>query len=77
MKKEEITTTQVLKVHTLKEIAIMYGVSDRTLKKWLLPFEEKIGKKVGWYYSVNQVKIIFQSLGLPNRAIDNKSVNVD
>lgn len=77
MKKEEVTTTQVLKVHTLKEIAIMYGVSDRTLKKWLLPFEEKIGKKVGWYYSVNQVKIIFQSLGLPNRAIDNKSVNVD
>ena len=77
MKKEELTTTQVLKVHTLKEIAIMYGVSDRTLKKWLFFFEEKIGKKVGWYYSVNQVKIIFQSLGLPNRAIDNKSVNVD
>ncbi|MBL7773625.1 MAG: hypothetical protein JNM95_12235 [Chitinophagaceae bacterium] len=77
MKKEAETTTQILTVHTLKEIAIMYGVSDRTLKKWLLPFEEKIGKKVGWYYSVNQVKVIFQSLGLPNRTIENKSVNVD
>lgn len=77
MNKEEITTTQVLTVLTLKEIATLYGVSDRTLKKWLIPFDEKIGKKVGWYYSVNQVKTIFQSLGLPNRAIDNKSVNVD
>jgi hypothetical protein len=77
MNKDTVTTTQVLKVHTLKEIATMYGVSDRTLKKWLIPFDDKIGKKVGWYYSVNQVKIIFQSLGLPNRTIDNKSVNVD
>jgi hypothetical protein len=77
MKKEEVITTQVLTVHTLKEIAIMYGVNDRNLKKWLLPFEEKIGEKVGWYYSVNQEKVIFQSLGLPNRTIENKSVNVD
>ena len=77
MNKDTVTTTQVLKVHTLKEIATMYGVSDRKKKKWLIPFDDKIGKKVGWYYSVNQVKIIFQSLGLPNRTIDNKSVNVD
>jgi hypothetical protein len=77
MKKERGTNSQILKVHTLKEIAVMYGVSDRTLKKWLIPFDEKIGKKNGWYYSVNQVKIIFQSLGLPNRPIDDSSVNVD
>ncbi|MFM2385817.1 MAG: hypothetical protein RL660_574 [Bacteroidota bacterium] len=77
MKKEGGTNSQILKVHTLKEIAVMYGVSDRTLKKWLIPFDEKIGKKNGWYYSVNQVKIIFQSLGLPNRPIDDSSVNVD
>jgi len=76
-KEEEINTTQILTVLTLKEIAIMYGVSDRTVRKWLKPHENKIGEKVGWYYSVNQVKIIFQCLGLPNRTIENKTVNVD
>jgi hypothetical protein len=67
MKKEQVSITEILTVLTLKEIAIKYGVSDRTVRKWLLPFQDKIGKKVGWYYSVNQVKIIFQCLGLPNR----------
>jgi uncharacterized protein YjcR len=77
MIKESESQVVLLKVYTVKEMALMYGVSSPTFKKWLKPHDEKIGKKVGWYYSVLQVKAIFESLGFPNRPIDNKSVNVD
>lgn len=77
MNKDTENKSMVLTVRTLRELATMYGVSVPTLKKWLKPHDEKIGVKVGWYYSVNQVKIIFESLGLPNRTIENNSVIVD
>ena len=43
----------------------MYGVDYKTFKKWLVPFQDKIGVKVGRYFTVNQVRIIAQNLGLP------------
>jgi hypothetical protein len=35
------------------------------MKKWIAPFNKDIGEKVGRYYNANQVKIIFEKLGLP------------
>jgi len=43
----------------------MYRVSKNTFKKWLLPFQDDLGVRVGYYYSINQVKKIFEKLGLP------------
>jgi hypothetical protein len=35
------------------------------LKKWLLPFAVQIGQKNGRYYTVAQVRVIFDVIGVP------------
>ncbi len=54
-----------LRPHNLKELSALYRISARTLKKWLLPFEKKIGKRTGYYYTIPQVRKIFSLLGFP------------
>ena len=47
---------------TLKELAVRWDVSVRTVRKWLKPFEDEIGPRVGKMYSPHQVKIILSKL---------------
>jgi hypothetical protein len=49
-----------------KDLANLYQLSPRAFYTMLKPHEHLIGKKVGRYYSVLQVEIIFAKLGLPN-----------
>lgn len=53
------------------DLGKLYGVHSKTFKKWINPFKEKIGKRIGRYYSIRQVKIIFRYLGLPARFNEN------
>jgi len=55
-----------IKPYSKKEMAFLYGVSPRCFDTMVHPFKELIGKKRGWYYNVNQVKIIFEKLGYPD-----------
>lgn len=59
-----------LKPYSLMELSRIYGVDFRTFKKWLLPFQENIGARVGRYYTVAQVKKIFEVLGTPDIIIE-------
>jgi response regulator of citrate/malate metabolism len=54
-----------LRPYTIAELADMYGVSKKTFRKWLEPFQELIGERIGFFYSIVQVKIIFEKLGMP------------
>lgn len=54
-----------LKAYSTGELAKMYGVNWRTFKKWLVPFEKEIGERRGRFYTITQVKIIFEKLSLP------------
>jgi hypothetical protein len=54
-----------VKPYSLIELAAMYEVDWRTLKKWLIPFKEEIGEKQGRYFQIPQVKVIFDKLSLP------------
>jgi hypothetical protein len=54
-----------LKAYSTKELSVIYGVCDKTMHKWMKPFHEEIGKKVGRYYTVAQVRVIFERLGMP------------
>lgn len=58
-----------LKPYTMKELALMYGVCKRTLKKWLQPYEQEIGDHNGRFLTIVQVKIVFTKLGLPMTTI--------
>lgn len=60
-----LTSVREVKPYTLKEIASIYGVCDKTLKRWLKPFKEEIGERQGRFYNVTQVRLIFDKLGVP------------
>jgi len=54
-----------IRPYSVRELAEIYDVCDKTFKKWITPFLNEIGEKHGRYYNVNQVKIIFEKIGLP------------
>lgn len=54
-----------LRPYNQKELAVLYGISSKTLQKWLAPFAKKIGKRRGYYYNILQVRKIFSLLGFP------------
>lgn len=49
-----------------KELAGIYSVSNKTFLKWIKPFAGDIGTKNGRYFTVLQVKVIFEKLGRPD-----------
>jgi transposase-like protein len=55
-----------IKHYSTKELAKFYGVCDKTLLKWMKPFANDIGQRQGRYFTVAQVKIIFEKLGEPS-----------
>ena len=54
-----------LRPYCLKELAALYDVKPRTVKIWLEPFLNVIGKKSGRFYTIKQVQIIFEKIGEP------------
>lgn len=62
---EALWTIEV-KPYTSKELYNLYQVPRRTMEKWLKPFREEIGKRTGQWYTVKQVAIIFEKLGVPH-----------
>ncbi len=57
--------TVTIKAYSIGELAALYEISVRTMNRWLKPHTELIGKRQGRFYSVKQVTIIFDQLGLP------------
>jgi hypothetical protein len=54
-----------IRAYSIGELATLYEVSVRTMNRWLKPHLEIIGKREGRFYTVKQVEIIFEQLGLP------------
>lgn len=51
-----------IKPMTTSELAQRWGVSCKTVKKWIKPFAHEIGPKVGKIYNARQVAIILSKL---------------
>lgn len=55
-----------MKAISHKELAAIYGVTTRTLSRWLLPFNQKINRRKGQkIYTPNQIKEIYKNIGEP------------
>lgn len=54
-----------LRSYSLSELAKLYGMCRDTMRKWVSPFSDEIGVRNGRFYSITQVKIIFDRLGWP------------
>lgn len=58
-------STPEIKPQTKQELAQAYGISPRTLNRWLTPFQEHIGPRMGHTYTPKQIRIIYDLLGSP------------
>ncbi len=56
----------VIRPCSCKELAHMYEMDRKTISRWLKPHQSRIGKRIGWYYNIRQMEIIFEVLGMPN-----------
>lgn len=65
LKNDHKPEDHIFRPRTRKELAVLYGYSDRIMKIKLSYIEKIIGKKVGWYYDPIQVELIFIHLGIP------------
>lgn len=55
-----------LRPYTIADLSRLYGVSRNTLKAWLKPFAQQIGQRIGNYFTVAQVQVIIDKLGMPS-----------
>lgn len=58
--------------YSIKMLSEMYDVSIPTFKKWLKPYQDRIGQRLGHFYNTHQIEIIFEIFGLPDQVINNK-----
>jgi hypothetical protein len=58
-------TVIIIKPYTVCGLARLYGVSSKTMHRWIKPFRHIIGEPPGNYFLVSQVKIIFEKLDYP------------
>lgn len=56
----------ILRPYSFKDLRALYGVSHKTMKKWLDPFLKEIGEHKTRLFTIKQVKIIFQKIGAPD-----------
>lgn len=57
----------IVQSYNSKELAGHYGISQKTLRKWLVRLKPELGVRIGNYYSAKQVRIIMRHLGKPER----------
>lgn len=56
----------IVKPLTPGELALLYGVSIKTLKTWIDNHKAFIGSRVAKYFTSLQVRKIYQCLGTPS-----------
>ena len=60
-----------VQAYNLTKLAHIYGVSSRTMRRWLEPHAPFIGLRIGRFYTPLQIEIIFSKLGLPGKSKNN------
>lgn len=57
----------LIKPYRLKDLAEIYGVSNKVLKKWIANEIPNAQRKDGLFYSIRDVETIINVLGLPKK----------
>lgn len=50
---------------SVRDLMMIYGVSYKTMRSWLMPFAEEIGIRNTYLFTILQIEIIFEKLGKP------------
>ena len=63
--RKELKKPFEVRPYKFKELALLYEINPKTLRKWLHPFRDEIGLLNGGYYQIPQVEIIIHHIGIP------------
>jgi hypothetical protein len=61
-----------VKPYRLKDLAEIYGVSNKVLKKWITNAVPDAQRKGGLFFSIRDVEAIINVLGLPKKILPFK-----
>lgn len=59
----------IVKPYRLSDLAIIFDVNRKTMRKWLDKYPEVFGTREGKYFSVRQVEFCLDKFGLPGRVV--------
>ena len=54
-----------IRPYTIKQLAVTYNCSTKTLRKWLEILRPNLGERMGHFYNPRQVRMIIEFLGAP------------
>jgi hypothetical protein len=57
----------IIRPYRLKDLSAIYGVSDRTVRRWIDEKAAEYGKKTKKYFTIEQVIGIVNAIGLPQK----------
>jgi len=60
-----------IRPYNITQLAALYGMERRAFKKWLAAHKRLVGKRIGHLYTIKQVNIIFDVLGMPGDFIQS------
>jgi hypothetical protein len=59
----------IIRPYRQKDIAWVYGVSTRTIRRWMKKLTPMIGNKNAKYYTIEEVTTIVQAIGIPSTLV--------
>jgi len=74
MKDAQITKLEKpfeIKPYSHSELCALYGISKYIFTKWIKEINNELGKRKGWYYNTQQVKIIIEKYGVPGLTVND------
>jgi hypothetical protein len=58
----------IIKPYRMKDLAAIYGVDVRTVRRWMNKLAPAIVRKQAKYFAVQEVTAIIEALGVPKKA---------
>jgi hypothetical protein len=60
----------IVKPYRLSDLAEIFDVNRKTMRRWIDKYPEELGKSEGkYYFSVRQVEFCLEKFGLPGKII--------
>jgi hypothetical protein len=57
----------IIKPYRIIDLAAIFDVNRKTMRRWMSNFPGELGKRDGKYYSINQVEFMIAQFGLPKK----------
>lgn len=57
----------IIKPYRLIDLAAIFDINYKTMKRWMEKYPNELGKRDGKYYSIEQVTFCIEKFGLPQK----------